>query len=115
MSFLVCCLINIFDVETITGYEALRAMEDVGKVGGDFIISFYKYSRTRRVASTKLETMKNCRTRAQLPREQFSIDGSNLFLFESGGEPKMCYKLLIRFVGFSFDNYKLKKVKWFND
>lgn len=102
-------------METITGYDARRAMEDIGKIGGDFTICFYKYSRTRRTASTKLEILKNCRTRAQLSNERFSIDGANLFLFESRGEPKMCYKLLIRFVGFSFDDYKLKKVNWFND
>lgn len=42
-----------------------------------------------------------------------SIDSDNLFLFtDNNGEPKMCYRILIRYMGFPQDGFKLHKIDW---
>ena len=102
-------------METINGFKALRALEDISKAGGTFTISFFKYSRIKREASSKLRTISGCRCRAQMPHEKWDIDGDNFFLFECPEGPKACYKYLIRYIGFPNDNYTLKKVNWFNN
>jgi len=102
-------------METIDGHKAIRALEDITKAGGTFTISFFKYSRAKKEASTKLRTIAGCRCRAQMPHEKWDIDGDNYFLFECLDGPKACYKYLIRYIGFPSDNYRLKKVKWFNN
>lgn len=50
-----------------------------------------------------------------MPHEKWDIDGDNYFLFECSEGNKACYKYLIRYIGFPSDNYRLKKVKWFNN
>ena len=48
-----------------------------------------------------------------MPEERFSIDSDNLFLFtDNNGEPKMCYRILIRYMGFPQDGFKLHKIDW---
>lgn len=80
---------------------------------GHFTIAFYPYSRTKGTASNKLLTKERCKFRSQLPQERYSVDSDNLFLFtDKEGEPKMCYRILIRFIAFPQDNYKLHKVEW---
>jgi len=100
-------------MDTINGHIALKTAEDISRAGGTFTISFYKYSRAKKTTSSVLKTYANCRVRRQLPHEKFSIDGSNFFLFETDSEPRMCYKVLIRFIGFPSDEFKLKRVIWY--
>jgi len=58
---------------------------------------------------------KRCKVRAQLPQDRFQIPSDNYFLFEDDqGNPKTCFRILIRFVGFP-PEYKLIKVNWFKD
>lgn len=102
-------------METINGYKAIRAMEDITKAGGVFTISFFKYNRIKKEASTTLRTITGCRCRLQMPHEKWDIDGENYFLFECSDGPKACFKSLIRYIGFPSDNYTLKKVNWYND
>ena len=103
-------------METIGGIDAIRMMQEVSKLpDGQFTIAFFKYNRTLGEASGKMQVRRGCRTRAQLPQERFQIPSDNYFLFQDQDEnPKTCYRVLIRFVGFPPD-YKLIKVKWFND
>ena len=80
---------------------------------GRFSIAFFPYSRARGKASARLATRKGCKARAQLPEDRFSIDSDNLFLFkDEHGEPKTCYRILIRYMGFPQDGFKLHKVNW---
>lgn len=101
-------------MESINGYHALDLAKEISKLpDGHFTIAFYPYSRTREAASHKLITKEGCKFRSQLPQERYSVDSDNLFLFtDKDGEPKMCYKILIRFIAFPQDNYKLHKVEW---
>ncbi|MGG6548573.1 UNVERIFIED_CONTAM: hypothetical protein NY100_24505, partial [Prevotella sp. 15_C9] len=64
-------------------------------------------------ASATLTVKEGCRWRTQLPEERFSIDSDNFFLFtDADGEPKMCYRILIRYMGFPQDGFKLHKIDW---
>lgn len=99
-------------MKEINGYDALRKMEAISKTGGCFTLSFYRYSRRRQEASSSLETRGGCVCRTPMPTDKLSIDGWNFFLFTASGENRMCYKYLIRYVGFPEDNYQLQKIKW---
>lgn len=103
-------------MDTVNGHKALKTLEEISRAGGSFTISFFKYSRAKRKASAELRTIEGCKVRRQLPHDKFDIDGDNFFLFEDAdGNPKACYKVLIRFLGLPVDNFKLTKVKWFNN
>lgn len=102
-------------METIMdGIDAMRWAKEISKLpDGDFTIAFFPYSRQKGEASNKLQVRKGCKFRTQLPHERFSIDSDNLFLFEDEkGAPKMCYRILIRYMGFPNDKYKLHKINW---
>lgn len=101
-------------METITGIQAIRWAKELSKLPeATFTIAFFPYSKQRGEASDKLVTKTGCRFRTQLPHERFSIESENFFLFtDSTGEPKMCYRILIRYIGFPIDNFKLHKVDW---
>ena len=92
-------------------------MNEVSKVpDGTFTIAFYPYNRTKGEASQQLRTISGCKTRKQLPNDKWSIDSENYFLFEDAkGNPKTCYRILIRFVGFPQDGNELRKVIWYKD
>ena len=101
----------------LNGHDAVRMMEEISKLpDGCFTISFYSCNLATGEAGTELKTYTDCRFRLPLPRDKWETDGDNYFLFEdSAGNPKTCYKVLIRFVAFPIDGFKLKKVKWFNN
>lgn len=92
--------------------DAIRLAKEISKLpDGCFTIGFFPYNRTKGVASDKLRVIEGCKVRAQLSRERFSIDGDNFFLFEDkDGNPKSCYQVLIRFMGFPNDNFQPRKV-----
>ncbi|MBO5537622.1 MAG: hypothetical protein J5971_01025 [Prevotella sp.] len=99
---------------TIDGITALQTAREISRVPeGDFTIAFYPYSRKRGEASARLEVKEHCKWRTQLPQEAFSIDPENYLLFTDGdGNPRMCYRILVRFMGFPHDGYKLHKIDW---
>lgn len=101
-------------MQTMGGIEALRLAREVSKIpDGTFTIAFYPYNRGRKRASTKLRVIEGCKVRAQLPRDKFWIDSENYFLFtDSTGAPKTCFRVLIRFMGFPQDKFKLRKIQW---
>ncbi len=97
----------------MNGHTALLRAEAVSAAGGTFDISFYQYSRAKGYVSVVLNTCSGCTVRKQLPHEKWSIDGKNLFLFSAkDGAPKMCYKVLIRYMAFSDDKI-LNKIRWY--
>lgn len=100
--------------DTIDGIEAIRLAKEISKLpDGCFTICFYPYSRAKGIAGRKLTVKERCKFRLQLPHERFQVDSENYFLFsDKDGNPKTCYRILIRFMGFPHDNYKLHKIKW---
>ncbi len=101
-------------MKTMSGIDAIRLAQEVSKVpDGTFTIAFFPYSRAKGEASDRLKVLKGCKTRAQMPRDRWEIDGDNYFLFQDAeGNPKTAYRILIRYMGFPQDNYTLRKIKW---
>ncbi len=99
---------------TLKGNHALELAREISKLpGGDFHIVFFPYSRAHGTSSAKLRTIEHCKWRTQLPQEAFDIDPDNYFLFsDRHGDPKMCYRILIRYMAFPTDGYVLHPVKW---
>lgn len=102
-------------METIRGIDAIQMAESVSKLGGDFTISFFPFSRHRKLPDKVcLKTYEHCTCRKPLPHDKFDIDGKHFFLFlTAADEPKACYRVLIRYIAFSNDGYKLKRVIWY--
>ena len=102
-------------MRTISGRLALQRAEALSKVGGNFSLCFYPYSRKKgNPDRIEMKTAERCTMRRPLPHERFDVDGKNYFLFSTeDGQPRMCYRCLIRFIGFSDENYMLYKVVWY--
>ena len=102
------------EMKTISGIEAIKLAQEVSKVpDGTFTLAFYRHNRATGETSPQLKVLEGCKTRSQMPREQWEIDGDNYFLFQdSEGNPKTAYRILVRYMGFPDDNFKLRKVKW---
>ncbi len=102
-------------METISISEMVRLAREVSQLPepqNKFTIAFFPYSKSKGEASAKLVTKENCTFRTQLPRDKFSVDSDNFFLYnDMHGNPKACYRVLIRYVGFAADSFKLRKVK----
>lgn len=98
----------------IDGITALQNAREISKLpGGDFTVVFFPYSRSRGEAGAHLVVKEHCKYRTQLPGERFAVDSENYFLFtDAEGDPKMCYRILIRFMAFPQDGYKLHKINW---
>ena len=63
-----------------------------------------------------MKVMSGCTCRTPLPHDRFDIDGKHFFLFlDKDQKPKTCYRVLIRYIGFSDEDFKLKKVVWYNE
>jgi len=98
----------------IEGNKALTLAKEISKLpDGCFIIAFFKYNTIKDQVSDQLRVIEGCKTRAQLPNEVFNRDPENYFLFQDNeGNPKTAYKILIRFIGFSHQGNKLRKINW---
>ena len=96
------------------GITALQWAREISKLpDGEFTLVFFPYSRQRDEASTELQVRHHCKYRTQLSRERFAIDGENYFLYtDEDWNPKMCYRILIRYMGFPQDGFKLHKIDW---
>lgn len=96
------------------GIEAMRLAREISRIPeGRFKIAFYPYNRVRGKAVPELRVLDGCKVRKQLPKDKFWIDSENYFLFEDKqGKPKTAYRILIRYMGFPQDNYKLRKINW---
>jgi len=103
------------DTLEIDGLTALQMAREISKLpDGCFTVAFYPYSRARQEAGATLVVRHGCKYRSQLPKERFAVDAENYFLFtDSAGEPKMCYRILIRYMGFPQDGFKLHKINWY--
>ena len=48
-----------------------------------------------------------------MPDEKVLVAGDNLFLYtDKDGQPRQCYRILIRFMAFPNDGYKMHKIDW---
>ncbi len=98
----------------LNGINAMQWAREISRLPqGDFTLCFFPYSRSQGMAGDGLVVKKHCRYRTQLPEDRFTVDSENYFLFEDEhGDPRMCYRILIRYMGFPQDGYKLHKINW---
>lgn len=103
------------EMDTIKGTVALQRAEMLSKAGGTFCLSFFPYSRKKDGGKTvRLKTYSGCTMRLPLPHDKFDIDGKHFFLFTtSDDKPRSCYRVLIRYIGFSDEDNKLYRVTWY--
>ena len=103
-------------MNSIAGLDAIRLTQEIARIpGGKFSIAFYQYNRTKGIAIPELRIEEQCTYRSQLPQDEFSIDGDNYFLFtDKDDNPKTCYRILMRFIGFPPD-FKLRKINWLHN
>lgn len=89
--------------------------ELLSKTGGSFTLSFFPYSRKKGNEDTvQLKTYERCTLRTPLPHDKFDIDGKHFLLFLTEDlKPRSCYRVLVRYIGFSDEEYKLKKIIWY--
>ena len=99
---------------TLSGLEALSWAREISKLpGGHFNIAFFPCSLRKATASTRLQVEENCTWRTQMPDEKTFVAGDNLFLFNDGhGQPRQCYRILVRYMAFPNDGYKMHKIDW---
>ena len=102
-------------MDTIKGINAIEMAKSVTKMGGDFLISFFPFSRKKpQEGMVGMKTLEHCTCRKPLPKDKWDIDGKHFFLFQDAkDQPKTCYRSLIRYMAFSNDGYKLKRVIWY--
>ena len=96
------------------GVNAMQWAREISRMpDGDFTFCFLAHSRSQGKAGDSLVVKEHCKHRTQLPQDKFAVDSENYFLFEDeNGEPRMCYRILIRYMGFPQDGYKLHKINW---
>ena len=96
------------------GITALQWAREISKLpDGEFTLCFFPYSRNRSEAGARLLVRRHCKYRTQLPGERYAVNSENYFLYtDEHGDPKMCYRILIRFMGFPQDGCKLHKIDW---
>ena len=101
-------------MKEIRGIDAINLATEISKLpDGRFTIMFFPYNSTKGKASATLRVIEQCKVRTQLPEDQFQRDSENFFLFQDKvGKQKTCYRILIRFIAFSSDDYTLRKVNW---
>ena len=105
---------KIRKTDELNGIHALQLAKEISKLpDGCFTIAFYPYNKTKNRASGKLTIKERCKFREQLPQDRFQVDSENYFLFsDEKGDPKTCYRILIRYMGFPHDNFTLHKINW---
>jgi len=98
----------------MNGIDALQWARELSKLPkGDFTLCFFPYSRSKGRAKAELQVREHCKYRTQLPDERFAVAPENYLLFtDAEGNPKMCYRILVRYMAFPNDGYKLHKINW---
>ena len=102
--------------KTITGSEAIRRARNLKYVPGSAFTLLHLTCNTKTGECGQLSKHERCKVRPALREDTFQKDGDMYFTYEDmdTGEPRMCFKRLMRYIGFPPD-YELLKIDWFND
>lgn len=101
--------------QIISGSETIRRARNLKLVPDAYFTLLFLTCDMRTGRCGELRKYEHCRVRPTLKSDTFRMDGDLYFTFEDldTGEPKMCFKRLIRFISFPSD-YKLLKIDWYN-
>ncbi|MDR2130545.1 MAG: hypothetical protein LBP56_05180 [Odoribacteraceae bacterium] len=102
--------------EYIPATEAIQRMRLISKVEDAYFTLVHLTYNHKTGAGGETRKVERCRLRPSLPDGVTRIDPDHYLTYVDGSmdEPRMCFKKLIRYVGFPPD-YKLLKVNWFED
>jgi hypothetical protein len=102
--------------KTISGTEAIRRARNLKFVSGAYFTLIHLTCNIKTKECGQISKTERCRIRLALKEDTFQLDGDLYFTYEDmdTNEPKMCFKRLIRYIGFP-PNYELLKVDWFNE
>lgn len=103
------------EVEEISRNEAIRRMRLVSKTKDGYFAMMHLTCNLKTGESGELRKVERARLREALRRETFQVDGDHYLPYTDLdiNEPRMCFKVLIRWVGFPPD-YRMMKVKLFD-
>lgn len=101
----------------LDGITAMQWARELSKLpDGDFTLCFFPYSRQKDKASARLTVKEHCKWRAQPNADKMddsTVSQDNLLHFTDGdGQPRTCWRILIRYMAFSQDGYRLHKINW---
>jgi hypothetical protein len=102
------------EYETITGAEALDRMRRLRLINDATFMLMHLSCDLKTRECGEMIKHDRCRLRGSLPERTFKINVDHYLPYEDldTGEPKMCFKKLIRYVAFPPD-YEILKVTWF--
>jgi hypothetical protein len=101
---------------TISGTEAIRRARNLKYVPGAAFTLIHLTCDMKKKKYGETSKTERCRIRRALNEDTFQLDGDLYFTYEDAdtGEPRMCFKRLMRYIGFPPD-YQLQKINWYDD
>jgi hypothetical protein len=101
---------------TISGTEAIRRARNLKYVPGAAFTLIHLTCNLKTKKCGEVSKTEHYRIRRVLNEDTFQLDGDLYFTYEDvdTGEPKMCFKHLMRYIAFPPD-YQLLKIDWFNE
>jgi hypothetical protein len=102
--------------KTISGSEAIRRARNLKHVPGASFTLLHLTCNMTTGECGALRKYEHCRVRPSLKEDTFKMDGDMYFPFEDldTGDPKMCFKRLMRFIAFP-PGYELLKIDWYGE
>ena len=102
--------------QTISGSEAIRRARNLKYLPGAAFTLIHLTCNLNTKKCGEVSKTERCRVRPALREDTFQFDGDLYFTYEDAdtGEPKMCFKCLMRYIAFP-PNYELLKIDWFNE
>ena len=101
---------------TISGTDAIRRARNLKYVPEAAFTLIHLTCNLKTKKCGEVSKTERARVRPALKEDTFQLDGDMYFTYEDmdTGEPKMCFKRLMRYIGFPPD-YELLKIDWFNE
>ncbi|KAA6348505.1 hypothetical protein EZS27_004105 [termite gut metagenome] len=99
----------------ISGAEAIRRARNLKFVPDSYFTLIHLTCNMKTEECGQTVKHEHCRVRPALREDTFTLDGDLYFTFEDldTGQPKMCFKRLMRFIAFP-PYYELQKIEWFD-
>jgi hypothetical protein len=100
--------------KTISGSEAIQRARNLKLVPGSHFTLLHITCNMNTGKCGELRKFERCRVRPSLKEDTFKMDGDMYFTFEDleTGEPKMCFKRLMRYIAFP-PGYEILKIDWY--
>ena len=100
----------------IAGAEAIRWARNLKYVPGAWFSLVHITCSMKTGKCGEISNHPRCRVRPSLKEETFHLDGDMYFTDQDldRGEPRMCFKKLMRYIGFPPD-YDLQKISWLDE